>query len=109
MTTNGDREFDGIVIGAGHNGMILQGYLLKAGLSVAVVERHLEVGGGLDAHENPRAHGFWHNIHSQNHRAVPNPSPRAPLISTPCSQVDDPAGQRRHRAVPSVHNTYYCY
>ena len=71
MTTNGDREFDGIVIGAGHNGMILQGYLLKAGLSVAVVERHLEVGGGLDAHENPRAHGFWHNIHSQNHRAVP--------------------------------------
>ncbi len=72
MTTNGDKEFDGIVIGAGHNGMILQGYLLKAGLSVAVVERHLEVGGGLDAHENPRAHGFWHNIHSQNHRAVPN-------------------------------------
>ena len=72
MSTNGDRQYDGIVIGAGHNGMILQGYLLKAGLSVAVVERHLEVGGGLDAHENPRAHGFWHNIHSQNHRAVPD-------------------------------------
>ncbi|MCH8819302.1 MAG: NAD(P)/FAD-dependent oxidoreductase [Acidobacteria bacterium] len=72
MTTHGDKEYDGIIIGAGHNGMILQGYLLKAGLSVAVVERHLEVGGGLDAHENPRAHGFWHNIHSQNHRAVPD-------------------------------------
>lgn len=66
-----DKEYDGIVIGAGHNGMILQGYLLKAGLSVAVVERHLELGGGLDAHESSRA-GFWYNIHSVNHRAVPD-------------------------------------
>jgi len=72
VATNPDYEYDGIVIGGGHNGMILQGYLLKAGLSVALVERHLEVGGGLDAHENPRAHGFWHNIHSQNHRGVPD-------------------------------------
>ena len=66
------KEYDGIVIGAGHNGMILQGYLLKAGLSVAVVERHLELGGGLDAHENPRKPGYWHNMHSVNHRAVPD-------------------------------------
>jgi len=72
VTSNGHKEYDGIVIGAGHNGMILQGYLVRAGLSVAVVERHLEVGGGLDAHENPRAHGYWHNIHSVNHRAVPD-------------------------------------
>lgn len=69
---NAYKEYDGIVIGAGHNGMILQGYLLKAGLSVAVVERHLEVGGGLDAHENSRKPGFWHNMHSVNHRAVPD-------------------------------------
>ncbi|MEE9613274.1 MAG: NAD(P)/FAD-dependent oxidoreductase [Desulfatiglandales bacterium] len=71
MGTNGHKEYDGIIIGAGHNGMILQGYLLKAGLSVAVVERHLELGGGLDSHERSRG-GFWHNVHSLNHRAVPD-------------------------------------
>ena len=37
---NREKEYDGIVIGAGHNGMILQGYLLKAGFSVAIVEQH---------------------------------------------------------------------
>src|SRR5688500_11978930 len=69
---NREKEYDGIVIGAGHNGMILQGYLLKAGCSVAVVERQLAVGGGRDAHENSRKPGFWHNMHSVNHRAVPD-------------------------------------
>ncbi len=60
------QEYDGIIVGGGHNGLILQGYLLKSGLSVAVIERHLEIGGGLDAHEGARS-GYWHNIHSVNH------------------------------------------
>ena len=60
----------GIVIGAGHNGMITAGYLGKSGLKVAVVEKNMEVGGGLDAHEDINYPGFWHNIHSVFHRGV---------------------------------------
>lgn len=63
------NEYDGIVIGAGHNGLICCGYLAKAGLKMLVVEKHLEMGGGLDAHEGARS-GFWHNVHSVNHRGV---------------------------------------
>ena len=63
------NEYDGIIIGAGHNGMICCGYLAKAGQKILVVERHLEMGGGLDAHEGQTA-GFWHNVHSANHRGV---------------------------------------
>jgi phytoene dehydrogenase-like protein len=64
-----EKEYDGIIIGAGHNGMICAGYLAKAGLKILVVERHLEMGGGLDSHEGARS-GYWHNIHSNNHRGV---------------------------------------
>ena len=64
------EEYDGIIVGAGHNGMILQAYLLRAGLKVIAVERHVELGGGLDSHENPRVPGYWHNVHSNNHRGV---------------------------------------
>lgn len=64
------NEYDGIIVGAGHNGMILQAYLLRAGLNVIAVERHVELGGGLDSHENPRVPGYWHNVHSNNHRGV---------------------------------------
>ena len=62
-------EYDGIVIGAGHNGLICCSYLARAGLKMLIVERHLELGGGLDAHEGSRP-GFWHNVHSNNHRGV---------------------------------------
>ena len=63
------EEYDGIILGGGHNGLICGGYLAKAGLNVLVVERHLEIGGGLDSHEGTRS-GFWHNVHSNNHRGV---------------------------------------
>lgn len=62
-------EYDGIIIGAGHNGLIHAGYLAKAGLKILIIERQLEIGGGLDAHEGARS-GFWHNAHSVNHRGV---------------------------------------
>lgn len=64
------EEFDGIIVGAGHNALVLQAYLCRAGLKVVAVERHVELGGGLDSHENPRAPGFIHNVHSVNHRGV---------------------------------------
>ena len=62
--------YDGIVIGGGHNAMVCCGYLARAGLRMLLIERHLEVGGGLDSHENPRFPGFWHNVHSNNHRGL---------------------------------------
>jgi phytoene dehydrogenase-like protein len=47
-----ESEFDVVIIGAGPNGLIAGAYLAKAGLSVAVVERRFEAGGGLATEEN---------------------------------------------------------
>ena len=63
-------EFDGIVLGAGHNGLILQAYAGMAGLKVLCVERSARAGGGLVTEENPRLPGFRHNTHSFYHRAL---------------------------------------
>lgn len=60
MTQN---RFDGIVIGAGHNGLITAAYLAKAGLKVAVFEPRLTVGGGF-ATEELSVPGFKHNTHA---------------------------------------------
>ncbi len=58
-----DLHFDGIIIGAGHNGLITAAYLAKAGLKVAVVESRPDVGGGF-ATEELSVPGFKHNIHA---------------------------------------------
>src|SRR6266550_1328693 len=47
-----DATFDGIIIGAGHNGLVLQ------------------AGRGLSTIEDPALPGVFHNIHSVFHRAV---------------------------------------
>jgi len=61
-----DRSYDGIIIGAGHHGLVLGSYLAKAGLSVLLVERRLKYGGGLCTEEVTEP-GFHHNLHSINH------------------------------------------
>ena len=48
-----DAIYDGIIIGAGHNGMILQAYLGKAGMKVLAIERKAVTGGGLSTLEDP--------------------------------------------------------
>ena len=61
-----ERSYDGIIIGAGHHGLILGAYLAKAGLDILLVERRLDYGGGLSTRE-ATAPGFYHNLHSINH------------------------------------------
>ncbi len=63
-------EFDAIVIGAGHNGLITAGYLAKAGMSVIVLERRYETGGGLCTEEIYP--GSRYNLHSIHHHDLTN-------------------------------------
>jgi phytoene dehydrogenase-like protein len=64
-----EREHDAIIIGSGHNGLILANYLAKAGMDVIVLEKRLEAGGGLTT-EEVTLPGFYHNLHSLFHDAV---------------------------------------
>lgn len=62
--------FDGIILGTGHNALVLQAYLGRCGLRVLSVDRARVPGGGLATIENPRHPGFFHNTHSFFHRAL---------------------------------------
>jgi phytoene dehydrogenase-like protein len=62
--------YDGIILGAGHNALVLQAYLGKAGLKTLAVERAAVVGGGLSTLEDPRHPGFLHNTHAFFLRAL---------------------------------------
>jgi phytoene dehydrogenase-like protein len=56
-------SFDGVVIGAGHNGLTLASYLSRAGLKLAVLERNPRIGGGCSTDE-PTLPGYRFNLHS---------------------------------------------
>jgi phytoene dehydrogenase-like protein len=62
--------YDGIILGTGHNALVLQAYLCRAGVRVVSLDRAPLPGGGLATIENPRLPGFLHNTHSFFHRAV---------------------------------------
>lgn len=62
--------YDGIILGAGHNGMIAQTYLCKAGLKVLSIDRRPMPGGGLTTEEQPPFPGFRHNTHAVFCRAA---------------------------------------
>ena len=62
--------YDGIIIGAGHNALVLQSYLGKAGLKTICIERRPVAGGGLSTVEDPRHPGFLHNTHAFFQRAI---------------------------------------
>jgi phytoene dehydrogenase-like protein len=57
------QTYDGVVIGAGHNGLTLAAYLARAGLEIAVVERNARIGGGCTT-EEPVVPGHRFNLHS---------------------------------------------
>lgn len=65
------REFDGIVIGGGHQGLICAAYMAKAGMDVLLLERSLHVGGGLHTID-VSGEGFRYNLHSINHFNITN-------------------------------------
>src|ERR1041385_4422370 len=62
--------YEGIIIGAGHNGLILQAYLGEAGLRTLWIEPRHVAGGGLSTVEDPRHPGFLHNTHAFFQRAI---------------------------------------
>jgi phytoene dehydrogenase-like protein len=61
-----EKTYDGIIIGAGHHGLVLGSYLAKSGLDILLVDRRLKYGGGLCT-EEATLPGFYHNLHSINH------------------------------------------
>jgi phytoene dehydrogenase-like protein len=65
-----DAAYDGILLGAGHNALVLQAYLGRAGLKTLCLERNATPGGGLVTSESPCNAGFRHNTHSFFHRAI---------------------------------------
>lgn len=56
-----DKQYDVVVVGAGHNGLTAGAYLSKAGAKVLVVERRHETGGALVTEEFS---GFRFNLHA---------------------------------------------
>src|SRR3954466_12721496 len=62
--------FDGIILGAGHNALVLQAYLSRCGFRTLALDRAPSPGGGLMTIDNPRFPGFRHNPHSFFHRAA---------------------------------------
>src|SRR5262245_26028819 len=64
-----DRDYDGIIVGAGHHGMVLGSYLAKAGLKILLLERRLDYGGRLTTRE-ATVPGFYNNLHSIYHLQI---------------------------------------
>jgi phytoene dehydrogenase-like protein len=61
-----DQSYDGIIVGAGHHGLVLGSYLQKCGLNILLVDRRMQYGGAIVT-EEVTAPGFYHNLHSINH------------------------------------------
>jgi phytoene dehydrogenase-like protein len=62
--------YDGIILGSGHNSLVLQAYLGRAGLKVLCLEQRHVAGGGLSTEERPLHSGFLYNAHSFYHRGL---------------------------------------
>jgi len=63
------EKHDVVIVGGGHNGLIVAAYLAKAGLDVCVVERQDMVGGGVVTRE-VTVPGFKHDICSTVHGSI---------------------------------------
>src|SRR6266545_1125050 len=70
MVSQVSGAYDGIILGAGHNSLVLQAYMGRAGLRVLCLEPRETAGGGLTTVEDPHHPGFFHNTHSFFHRGI---------------------------------------
>ncbi|HJP29153.1 MAG TPA: NAD(P)/FAD-dependent oxidoreductase [Candidatus Latescibacteria bacterium] len=70
MTAMSEDDYDGIILGSGHNSLVLQAYLCRAGLRVLSLECNDVAGGGLCTEQWPAGSGFRHNTHSFYHRGL---------------------------------------
>ena len=63
------ETYDVIIIGAGHNGLVCAGYLLKSGYSVLLLEKRSVVGGAATTEEAmpEEAPGFYFNLCAIDH------------------------------------------
>lgn len=61
---------DILFLGSGHNALVAQAYLARAGLRTLCLEQSPVAGGGLATIENPHLPGFLHNPHSFFHRGI---------------------------------------
>ena len=98
-----EKTYDGIIIGAGHHGLILGSYLAKAGLRILLVDRRLQYGGGLTTKEvtapgllsQPPLHQSFPYFRNA---VVQGFGPRRPRhLHHPALRIR-PGAQRRHRA-----------
>jgi beta-carotene ketolase (CrtO type) len=66
------QEYDIVIIGAGHNGLVCAGYLLKAGYSVLLLEKRSVPGGAATTEEAmpQEAPGFKFNLCAIDHEFI---------------------------------------
>ena len=66
------QSYDVIIIGAGHNGLVCAGYLLKAGYSVLLLEKRSVPGGAATTEESlpEEAPGFKFNLCAIDHEFI---------------------------------------
>ena len=58
-----NKKYDAIIIGGGTNGLLCGAYLARAGLKTLILEKQLEMGGGLLTEEIAFP-GFYHDTHA---------------------------------------------
>ncbi|MBD1911325.1 MULTISPECIES: beta-carotene ketolase CrtO [unclassified Leptolyngbya] len=66
------QDYDVIIIGAGHNGLVCAGYLLKAGYRVLLLEKRSIPGGAATTEESlpDEAPGFYFNLCAIDHEFI---------------------------------------
>lgn len=66
------QEYDIVIVGAGHNGLVCASYLLKAGYSVLLLERRSVPGGGATTEESmpEEAPAFKFNLCAIDHEFI---------------------------------------
>ena len=71
MSSSGsDTVYDAVLLGSGHNSLVTQARLARAGLSTLCLEGAGTAGGGLSTVEWPAGSGFLHNPHAFYHRGL---------------------------------------